>query len=283
MKNFFSVDVEEYFQVSAFESLIRHDQWESLESRVVASTLSLLALLKQHRVRALFYVLGWVADRYPDLIREIDQHGHTIGSHTYSHKLVYSQSPHEFQSDLARSINSISTITGKPVRHFRAPSFSITKRNPWALHALRREGIEFDSSVVPIRHDRYGVPGMPSQVYWIEHEDTKLVEFPVSVLKHSGLSIPCGGGGYFRIFPWWFSRCAWRTLAKRNQPIHFYIHPWEVDPSQPRIQGLGRVSRFRHYRNLSRTMDRLALMLSTFEFGEVEYPTPNLSRSLLAS
>jgi polysaccharide deacetylase family protein (PEP-CTERM system associated) len=268
----FSVDVEDYFQVSAFESVIDRTRWADQESRVVQNTNRMLDLLARHKVKAVFYVLGWVAQRFPDLIHRIVEHGHVVGSHTFWHRLVYDQSPIEFGLDLAQSCETIRSLTGTPVRHFRAPSFSITERSLWAVEMLSRNGISFDSSIVPVRHDRYGIPNSPMTTYNLSIGSTTLQEYPVSVTKMGGLHIPCGGGGYFRIFPWWFTKWALKRVEQSGRPIHFYIHPWEIDPEQPRVSGIGQVSRFRHYRNLHQTEGRLDKLFASFQFGATDYP-----------
>jgi polysaccharide deacetylase family protein (PEP-CTERM system associated) len=165
-------------------------------------------------------------------------------------------------------------VIGKKVVHFRAPSFSITRSNPWAIQRLSQAGLQFDSSVVPIRHDRYGIPGTPTSAYRISNGEFELHEFPVSVLPMGPFNIPCGGGGYFRIFPWWFNRWAYRRLESQGKTIHFYIHPWEIDPEQPRVRVTSGLTRFRHYRGLGQTRDRLEKLLSSFSFGATDYPAP---------
>lgn len=268
----FSVDVEDYFQVSAFESVIDRTRWADQESRVVQNTNRMLDLLARHQVQGVFYVLGWIAQRFPDLVHRIVEHGHVVGSHTFWHKLIYEQSPIEFGLDLAQSCETISSLTGTPVRHFRAPSFSVTQRSLWAIETLVRNGIAYDSSIVPIRHDRYGIPGSPLSPYQLSVRGAQVTEYPVSVCNFAGFHLPCGGGGYFRIFPWWFTKWALKRVEQSGRPIHFYIHPWEIDPDQPRISGIGKVSRFRHYRNLHQTAGRLDKLFASFQFGATDYP-----------
>jgi len=272
-KHYFTVDVEDYFQVSAFERLINRDQWADQESRVVGNTNRMLDLLEKCKVQGIFYVLGWVARLCPDLIGRIHEQGHVLGSHTFAHRLVYQQTPMEFEMDLALSCEILRDITEQPVRHFRAPSFSITKKSLWAIPILARQGIEFDSSVVPILHDRYGIPDTPTDPYRLQFQQSSVNEFPVSVLPLGPLRIPVGGGGYFRIFPWWFIRWALKRIEASGRPIHFYIHPWEIDPEQPKVRGGGPLTRFRHYHNLSKAMDRLEKLLHVFPFGKVSSPT----------
>ena len=271
--HYLTVDVEDYFQVAAFDRLISRDQWADQESRVVGNTNRILDLLEKTRVRGVFYVLGWVARLCPDLVSRIHDQGHVVGSHSFGHRLIYEQTPMEFGMDLALSCDLIQGITGQPVRHFRAPSFSITKKSLWAIQILASRGIEFDSSIVPIYHDRYGIPNTPTSAYRLQFQQSSVNEFPVSVLPFGSLRIPVGGGGYFRIFPWWFTRWALKRIERTGQSIHFYLHPWEIDPEQPKVQGVGRVARFRHYHNLNKTMGRLERLLDTFSFGNTSYPT----------
>lgn len=271
-KHYFTVDVEDYFQVSAFDRLISRDQWADQESRVVGNTNRMLDLLEKSKVRGIFYVLGWVARLCPDLISRIHEQGHVLGSHTFAHRLIYEQTPMAFEMDLALSCEVIREITGQPVRHFRAPSFSITKKTLWAIPVLARQGIEFDSSVVPILHDRYGILDTPIDAYRLQFQQSSVNEFPVSVLPFGRLRIPVGGGGYFRIFPWWFTRWALKRIESTGRSIHFYVHPWEIDPEQPKVRGVGPITRFRHYHNLNKTMDRLERLLHSFPFGNVSHP-----------
>lgn len=273
-KHFFSIDVEDYFQVSSFDPFVTRESWVDWESRVEANTHGLLDLLQKHQVRSICYVLGWVADQFPDLVRRIQESGHVLGSHTYWHRLLYEQGPMTFDMDMAMASSAIEKITQSPVHHFRAPSFSITRQSGWAIEILKKHGIQHDSSIVPIRHDRYGIPDSPLDSYTAISNGHSIAEHPVSVLPYGPLKIPVGGGGYFRIFPWWFTRWALKKIEQSGRSIHFYIHPWEIDPGQPRLDRLGALSRFRHYRNLDCCKDRLDRLLQTFSFGNVELPSP---------
>lgn len=278
----FTIDVEDYFQVSNFEKLIDRDEWKNQESRVVQNSNTLFDLLDRYRVKAVCYVLGWVADRYPDLVQRISDSGHVVASHSYWHRLIYDQKPVEFAFDLAESCRVLEEITGKKVDRHRAPSFSLTKKSTWAVKLLKAQGILSDSSVVPIIHDRYGIPNSPSEPYSLHFGSDSILEDPVSVLPLGRLNVPVGGGGYFRILPWWFTRWALKKLENQGKRIHFYIHPWEIDPDQPRLNGLSTQARFRHYRNLHRTADRLEKLFSTFSFGNTDLPpaTPNAAFTL---
>lgn len=271
----FSIDVEDYYHVSNFDSIAPRESWEDWEQRVESNSNRMLDLLDEKNVKCFCYILGWVAERYPDLVRRISQSGHIVGSHTYWHRLVYQQGPTALAMDLSMANEVLSKLSGQTIRHFRAPSFSIKKDTGWAVALLRQHGFEHDSSVVPIRHDRYGIPDAPLDSYTLSCGEQSIAEHPVSVLPTGPLRIPIGGGGYFRIFPWWFTRWGLKQIERSGRTIHFYIHPWEIDPGQPRAQGLGSLSQFRHYRNLNRCYDRLGRLFDTFAFGKTELPKPN--------
>lgn len=269
MRHCFTVDVEDYFHVQAFSGVIRPQEWERFESRVVANTQRILELLNRHRVLGTFFVLGWVAERHPGLVREIVEAGHELATHGYGHQLVYGQTPAEFREDLRRSLAVLQEIGGRRVVAYRAPSFSITRRSLWALDVLAEEGIEVDSSVFPVRHDNYGVPDAPRHPYLIERGAGTLIEFPPTVVQRLGWNVPASGGGYFRLYPFWLTRRLLRSVPREHgQPFMFYIHPWEVDPDQPRVAAPWR-SRFRHYQNLSTTLHKLHRLLQSFAFGTV--------------
>ena len=268
--NAFTVYVEDYFQVSAFEQHIARGQWGRYASRVVANTQRILRQLNRHDVQATFFVLGWVADRYPQLVRDIHQAGHEVGSHSYWHRLVYDLSPEEFRDDLRRSRDVLQNLTGQPVIAYRAPSFSITKRSLWALDILTEEGFCVDSSVFPIHHDRYGIPGAKTSIHTLETKSGQLWEFPPAVARFAGCNLPVSGGGYFRLYPFSLTRyCLNRLNRGRQEAFMFYVHPWEIDPEQPRL-GVGScLTRFRHYVNLSSTQRKLDALLGKFRFGRI--------------
>ena len=269
--NAFTVDVEDYYQVSAFDDIVERSQWGEYESRVVANTQRLLDLLDGHQVKATFFILGWTAERHPELVREIDDRGHDIGSHSYWHRLIYSLDPETFRTDLRRSKQVIEDITGKPITSFRAPSFSVTEKSLWALDILAEEGIETDSSIFPIYHDRYGIPDAQQELHQIETSGGSLWEFPVSVRRLGGVNWPISGGGYFRLYPvGWTIRGLARLNEKMGEPFIFYVHPWEIDPKQPRVPVKKRMARFRHYVNLASTFDKLDTLLKRFSFGTVD-------------
>jgi polysaccharide deacetylase family protein (PEP-CTERM system associated) len=270
--NAMTVDVEDYFHVSAFERSVPRSSWDRLESRVVNNTHRLLDLFDRAHVRATFFVLGWVAERHPALVRRIANAGHEIGSHGFEHRLVYDQSPEEFRNDLRRSREAISGAGSVSVVGYRAPSFSITARSLWALDIIREEGFVYDASVFPIRHDRYGLPSAPRHFHEIPTRAGALWECPGSTVRVGGANLPVAGGGYFRLLPYSWTRWGIARLNNRErQAAVFYLHPWEVDPGQPRLPA-SPLSRLRHYRNLDKTEDRLKRLLVSFRFaplGEV--------------
>ncbi len=265
--NAFTVDVEDYFQVQAFEADVPRSSWGDYESRVVANTRQLLELAARHGVEGTFFVMGWVAQRFPELVREIHSAGHEIGSHSYWHRLVYTLSPEEFRSDLRQSIDVLQELTGTKVDCFRAASFSITNKSLWALDVLAEEGINFDSSIFPIYHDRYGIVGSPRGPYRLQLSAGELTEFPASTVRLAGVNWPVAGGGYFRLWPRWLTSQTLRGINRQGQPFVFYIHPWEVDSDQPRMRAGGWKSRLRHYLNLKTTARKLDQLLARHRFG----------------
>jgi polysaccharide deacetylase family protein (PEP-CTERM system associated) len=282
-----SVDVEDYFHVAALSNVIRPDQWDSLPSRVQRNTERLLSLFDEHDVKATFFVLGWVAERFPELIRTLSDHGHEIASHGYSHQLVYNQTPEVFREETLRSKRILEDITGMEIKGYRAASYSITRESLWALDILSEAGFTWDSSIFPIRHDRYGIPGSPSTPYSIETSNGNVIhEFPLTTAHVLGLSIPAAGGGYFRQFPYPVFRYLFRNASGfGKRPQMFYLHPWEIDPDQPRYDNASWFSRFRHYRNLDRCYGRLERLLGDFRFGTVtqSYNAYELDKTLLRS
>ena len=265
-----TVDVEDYFHVAAFFDHIERASWDSYESRVGQNTRRLLRIFEQAEIQATFFVLGWVADRHPEVIREIDAAGHEIACHGYSHELVYRQTPEVFEAEARKSKSILEDITGKPVLGYRASTYSITPRSLWALEILAEIGFEYDSSLFPIRHDFYGVPAAPRFPHKIRtHNGATLLEFPLTTARMAGATVPVAGGGYFRFLPYPVTRAAFRRINRQEDaPFIFYLHPWEVDPDQPRIKASLR-SRFRHYNNLHRTEGRLRRLLGDFQFSTV--------------
>lgn len=262
--NALTIDVEDYYHVSAFEAQVKRREWDRYPSRVVPNTERLLRILNGHGVRATFFVLGWVAQRFPELVRAIASAGHEIGCHGYWHRLIYRMSPDEFRADLKEARTVLENIVGSPVTAFRAPSFSITRESLWALTILAEEGFRLDSSIHPIWHDRYGIPDAERTPHAIT---AGLWEFPPTVLRLAGVNVPVSGGGYFRLYPVrWTAVCLQWINSRRHCPFMFYVHPWELDPDQPRLPGsFG--ARFRHYLNLASTRRKLEWLLARFRFG----------------
>jgi polysaccharide deacetylase family protein (PEP-CTERM system associated) len=268
--NAMTIDVEDYFHVSVFDGVLPRTQWNTLESRVCANTARLLQMFDEYEVRATFFVLGWVAERFPELVREIATRGHEVASHGYAHRLIYDQTPAAFREDVHRAKGVLEDACGREVAGYRAPSYSITPRSLWALDILLEEGYRYDSSIFPIRHDRYGISVSERQPYPIERAKGRLIEVPASTARVGPLNLPIAGGGYFRILPYrWTQWGISRVNRLERRPVVFYLHPWEVDPAQPRIK-VGRLGTFRHYRNLDRTESRLRRLLTDFAFGRMD-------------
>jgi polysaccharide deacetylase family protein (PEP-CTERM system associated) len=267
VKNAFTVDVEDYFQVEGFANAIDRSSWDGFRTRVKANTSLLLEMLDERKVRATFFVLGWVARKHPEIVRQIAAAGHEVASHGMSHRLIYTQAPDEFRRETRDAKALLEDLAQKPVTGYRAATYSITSRSLWALDVLCEEGFRYDSSIFPMRHDRYGIPDAEQKPHVLTTPGgARLVEFPISVLRYGGAKIPVAGGGYFRLFPYGLTRWALRKLNAQQQEFVFYIHPWEVDPDQPRVEGAGTLSRFRHYLNLGRCAARLGRLLGDFEF-----------------
>lgn len=261
-----SVDLEDYFHVEAFSGTVSRECWEHYPSRVVENTQRLLETFDQFQVKATFFVLGWVAKRFPALIREIHAKGHELACHSFWHRKVDSLSPAEFRSDTRQACRAIEQAASVRVRGYRAPTWSITRRSLWAFDILAEEGFEYDSSIYPIRHDLYGIPGAQRYPYMQKCANGgSLLEFPPATTRIAGMTFPAAGGGYLRIFPLAYTRRAFREFERSGQALVLYLHPWEIDPQQPRIAGPLK-SRFRHYTNLHRTQDRLEYLLQRYRF-----------------
>jgi polysaccharide deacetylase family protein (PEP-CTERM system associated) len=265
--NAFTVDVEDYFHVAALSSAITRESWPTHESRVERNTERLLALLAERRVRGTFFVLGWVAERTPGLVRRIAASGHEIACHGFSHQLIYQQAREEFREETLRSKRLLEDLIGEAVLGYRAASFSVTRDSLWALDTLIDAGFLYDSSIFPIRHDRYGLPGAAPEPNRLSAPSGRtLVEFPMSAARFLGVQVPVSGGGYFRLLPFWVTRAGLKQInERRGLPFTFYLHPWELDPGQPRFK-VSALSRFRHYTNLARCEGRLRRLLGEFEF-----------------
>jgi polysaccharide deacetylase family protein (PEP-CTERM system associated) len=267
--NAMTVDVEDYFHVSAFDAVVSRAGWDGFESRVSHNTDRLLELFDRANVRSTFFVLGWVAERFPALVRRIAELGHEVASHGYNHQLLYMLTPRQFREDVRAAKSAIEDAAGAPVVGFRAPSYSVIESSLWALDILIEEGFVYDSSIFPIHHDRYGIPDSPRHPYVLRRAGGALLEVPGSTVRLGRVNVPIGGGGYFRQFPYaWTKWGIDRVNRIERQPVTFYMHPWEIDPDQPRMP-VGTVTRVRHYRGLERTADRLARLLRDFRFDSV--------------
>lgn len=265
--NAFTVDVEEYFQVSAFERQFPRSAWDSIGSRLDIGLDALLRLAAEAEARGTFYFLGWTAERRPELLRRVISEGHEIGCHSFDHRLVYEMSEDDFRLDLRRALDAIQNATGEPCRLYRAPSFSVIDRSLWALEVLAEEGIRIDSSIYPIRHDRYGIRGAPRHAYRPLPGRPEFVEVPPSTVRIAGVVLPCAGGGYLRLYPMTLTKAAMRRINRREgQPVVVYVHPWEFDPEQPRVDA-GILRNARHRVNIGRMRGRMALLLRSFRFA----------------
>lgn len=283
MVNYLSIDVEDYFQVSAFEAISPASTWGTRESRVERNTDKILSVLSMHSVKATFFVLGWVAQQFPDLVKRIASDGHEVASHGYGHQRVCNQSRQEFREDIRRSKNLLEDITGKPVFGYRAPSYSISRDTFWAFDELCEANYLYDSSVFPIRHDFYGIPDwqrFASAAVKVAENDWQpgvaatgelsIMELPITTVQLAGRNFPIAGGGYFRLLPYEITRLGLQRINQREkQNFVFYLHPWEFDPEQPRMNGAGLKSRFRHYLNLHKTEARFERLLHDFRFGTI--------------
>ncbi|AAZ96240.1 polysaccharide deacetylase [Thiobacillus denitrificans ATCC 25259] len=270
MKNALSVDVEDYFQVSAFAPHIPREQWNTLPCRVERNVDLILDLFDESRSKATFFTLGWIAERYPQVVRRIVDNGHELASHGYGHERASDLTPAAFREDITRAKRILEDLGGVAVRGYRAPSFSIDHRNWWAVAELEEAGYVYSSSIYPVRHDHYGMPDAPRFPHRPNGE-RGILEVPPTTLPLFGRNLPAAGGGWFRLLPYEMSR--WmlkRVNARDGAPCMFYFHPWEVDPEQPRPSGVSMKARFRHYVNLQRTAGRLRRLLNDFEWDRVD-------------
>jgi polysaccharide deacetylase family protein (PEP-CTERM system associated) len=265
-RNAMTVDVEDWFQVQAFAGTISRDDWAGLERRVEVNTDRILALFAAAGVSATFFTLGWVAERHPALVRRIVAGGHELASHGYWHRLAHEQTPADFARDVGDARKLLEDVGGVAVGGYRAPTFSINTRNPWAFDVLAEAGYRYSSSVYPIRHDLYGMPDAPR--FPFRPNGGALVEIPMTTVRLAGRNFPCAGGGYFRLLPYALFRAALR--GRDGGPGMFYTHPWEIDPGQPRVRNAPLMARFRHYLNLGRTQARLERLLRDFAWGRVD-------------
>lgn len=269
--NAMTVDVEDYFQVSAFEGSIDRSQWERLPCRVENNTNRILDLFDETGTKATFFTLGWVAERYPGLIRRIVKDGHELASHGFLHVRVTQQTPAEFRDDITRTKLLLEDISGSAVLGYRAASYSIGASNLWAHDELAEAGYVYSSSIYPVQHDLYGMPEAPRFAFWPNGEQG-LLEIPITTIRILNKNLPCGGGGFFRFYPYAISRWALhRVNMNENQSGMFYFHPWEIDPDQPRQNGISLKARFRHYLNLGRMENRIRALLNDFSWGRMDH------------
>lgn len=281
--NALTVDVEDYFQVSGFADRISRRDWDKYECRIEANTDKLLSIFDERRVRGTFFILGWVADRYPNLVRRIARAGHELASHGYWHQLVYDLTPDEFAKDIERSKAAIADASGITVTAYRAPSFSITEKSMWALEVLAEHNFLIDSSIFPISgHDRYGCPEAVKEIHDIETSAGMICEFPPSAWSRGRAHVPIGGG-YFRLFPLKLTCKAIDAVRRQGRPAMFYTHPWEFDPDQPRIRGVSWKNRSRHYVGLQRCAMKLHRMLNEFRFDCMSETFHKLNGKTLSS
>lgn len=271
IRNYLTIDVEEHFQVSAFEKNIPISDWIHHESRAQNNTNNILKILSEHNIKATFFIVGWVAEKSPELVKSIKREGHEIGCHSYAHRRVYDLTPKQFREDTKKAKDILEEIISEQIAGYRAPSYSITNSSLWALEILSDLGFTYDSSIFPIYHDAYGIPNAPRFQY--KHKEINLTEYPISTTLMFGRKIPISGGGYFRFFPYWFTKMGLKSInTKERQPFMFYLHPWEIDPGQPRFNQASVLSKFRHYNNLKKTAGRLEKLLDDFSFGPIGHP-----------
>lgn len=265
--NVFSVDVEDYFHVEAFSDVVDRSKWDTYPSRVEANTKKLLDLADELHLRGTFFILGWVADRFPALVRDIVDRGHEPACHSYWHRLIYNLTPAEFREDTRQAKDVIEQAAGMPVYGYRAPSYSVTAQSLWALDILSEEGFLYDSSIFPIHHDIYGIPEAPREPFRLQTAHGELIEYPISTFRMLGRhNFPVGGGGFLRILPFWYTMLGYRKIQREKLPLIIYVHPWEIDPRQPHLSGRLK-SRLRHYTNLSKTFSRLSRLLQSGQFS----------------
>jgi len=274
-----TIDVEDYFQVSAFAPHIARESWDHMPCRVERNVDAILEILDEHRAQATFFTLGWMAERYRDMVRSIVAQGHELASHGYAHQRATDQSPQEFYQDITRAKSLLEDIGGVAVQGYRAPSFSIGRTNLWAQSTLKKAGYRYSSSVYPIRHDHYGMPDAPRFAFYPEGADG-LLELPVTTVSLFNRNLPAGGGGYFRLLPYSVSRwCLRRVNTVDRQPCIFYFHPWEIDPGQPRQKNISVKTRFRHYVNLSSMERRIRALCKDFHWDRIDRLFPEKNES----
>lgn len=269
--NAMTVDVEEYFQVYALSSKINRDDWAWMTSRVVDSMQRILDLFSEHNVKATFFTLGWVAERHPELIKQMVARGHEIASHSYDHQRIDTMDADQFREDARKSKQILEDISGQKVKGYRAPTFSIGHKTPWFFEILAEEGYMYSSSIYPVQHDLYGMPDGPKSSYRPRFIEAPFLEIPMTVMSVFGKNLPVSGGGYFRLMPYpLFQFLTKRARAQNKRPNIFYFHPWEVDPAQPHIHGLPLKAQFRHYYNLGMMEEKLKMLCRDFEWDRMD-------------
>jgi polysaccharide deacetylase family protein (PEP-CTERM system associated) len=268
--NAMTVDVEDYYQVSAFAKNINKSEWDEYPSRVNSNTNWLLDLFEENNIKATFFVLGWIAEREQQLIKRISDLGHEVACHGYKHDLIYNQTKQVFTEETIKSKSILEDLTGKAVNGYRAASYSITAKSIWAIDVLCEAGFIYDSSIFPIVHDRYGIPNAESVPHkYRTASGNEIIEFPLSTVGFGNKRLPISGGGYFRLFPYWLTQQGLKIINNKHIPFIFYMHPWEIDVEQPRIKS-SLLSEFRHYQNLNKFKPRLNRLIEQFEFSSVE-------------
>ena len=272
-----SIDVEEHFQVAAFDNPSRRNQWASIESRVEKNIETILTCLEERQIKSTMFVLGWVGERFPQLVRKMADAGHEIASHGYAHELVSRQTPEQFRQDVKRSKQILEDACGLPVIGYRAPTFSIVQSTLWALPILIEEGYAYDSSIFPVYHDQYGIPGANPEPHQQVTPNGPIWEIPPSTCKVGWARLPVAGGGYFRIVPYWLLSIFLRKIESSGQSIVFYLHPWEFDPEQPKMSGSS-LSKLRHYWNLDKTELRYRRLIQEFSFAPIRQAFPMIDR-----
>jgi polysaccharide deacetylase family protein (PEP-CTERM system associated) len=270
LTNAISVDVEDYYQVEAFSNVINRESWKDYPTRVAGNNEKILALFDDLGVKGTFFILGCVAEKDPGIVREIYQQGHEVACHGYSHQMILKQDRKTFTEETVKAKELLENISGEKVLGYRAATYSITKKNLWALEVLIDAGFEYDSSIFPIKHDRYGIPDFAREPCEVTVGNKSIREFPISTVRVFGMNLPVAGGGYFRLYPYALSKWGLSRVNSDGLPFVFYLHPWEVDPDQPRISGISASTRFRHYVNLEKTSEKLRMLLKDFEVDRID-------------
>lgn len=268
--NALSIDVEDWYQVTLFRHIIKPEIWHLCESRVEKNVDKILNILNEKSVKATFFILGWIAKKHPSLVKKIDKEGHEIGSHGYDHTLIYEQEYQQFRQEMFHCVNTLEEITGKKVLGFRAPTYSISTKNPWVWDVLLELGFKYDSSLFPVKHDIYGIMSTPRFPCKVSVDGSYLLEFPLSTIRIKNRNIPIAGGGYLRLFPYIFiKKSIHHVNEKEKQPILIYFHPWEIDVDQPRVK-TGILRRFRHYGNIAFNEHKIRRLLKDFQFTTIK-------------